>query len=107
VALAVAAVALLHVGWIIYEFSVDTAALPPGTGIRPMGPYLSLFLASAYSFLGGGCCSLVGVFVGLKQRRALLVVAALLTLGLSSAPWFVGGRALNQIVEARKLVIEP
>ena len=106
-ALVVVAAALVHLDWILYEFSVDTAALPPGSGIRPMGPAFHIFYAAACSILGGGFCSLAGIVVGVGQRRLSVVLAALATLGLCVAPWFVGFRAFNQIIAARKLVIEP
>jgi hypothetical protein len=107
VAFAIAGHAILQVSWTLYEFYRDTAMLPPGTGIRPLGPVIYLGFTATYSVLAGGFCSLAGVAVGFRRRRLMLVLAALATLSLSFAPWLVGFRAFNQIVAARKLVIEP
>ncbi len=64
VALVVVAAALVHLDWILYEFSVDTAALPPGSGIRPMGPALHMLLCSGLFRFGGRV-----LFVGRNRRR--------------------------------------
>jgi hypothetical protein len=105
-AFAVAALALTWVGFTLVGFYRSTASLAPGTEMRPMSVTLSLGLAGTASIVGGGICSLMGVSLSLKQRRWLLALSAVLALALSWAPWFVGSRGFDHVVELRKIILE-
>jgi len=94
--------ALLRVGYILYEFYLDTASIAPGTAIRPMGVTFELLIAAVVSILAGGLCSLIGLSLSEIRRRwwhPLVAVA------LTWIPLFLSNWGFHYIVTLRKLVL--
>lgn len=99
--------ALCPIRQILHTFDLDTAALAPGTGIRPMGMAVQLLAMGGVSILIGDGCALVGGIISLKQRRWSLVALAVLAAICAWVPWFYSRWEVDQIVTLRKLWMEP
>jgi hypothetical protein len=91
----------------LYQFYLDTAALAPGTGIRPMGMEMLVGIAWTASILIGDVCALVGGIISIKQRRWSLVAVAILAGIIAWVPMFYTQWEIDHIVTLRKLVMEP
>jgi hypothetical protein len=98
--------ALLRVGYVLREFYLDTASLAAGTEVRPMGVTFELVIAWTASILFGGICALVGVIIGLIQRRWRLILLAFLAGVATWIPMLMSYRGFNYVAEVRKLVLE-
>ena len=92
---------------ILNQFFLDTAALAPGTAIRPMGMDLQLGIIWTASILAGGFCAVVAGIIGLILKRRWLLTFAVLAALFSAVPMFYSHWGENHIVELRKLYDEP
>jgi hypothetical protein len=65
-----------------------------------------LVIAWTASILFGGICALVGVIIGLIQRRWRLILLAFLAGVATWIPMLMSYRGFNYVAEVRKLVLE-
>ena len=105
--LLLAVVASLLQGRALWSFYVETAEMPRGTGIRPMGLVMVLFIVGYGTWLFGSVLSCAGFVASLRTKSWLLATVAILGLILSLAQPILGRQAFNYIVELRGLVCEP
>ena len=99
--------ALFGVGYVLREFYLDSASIPAGTEVRPMGVTFHLGIAGTASIFFGGICAFIGGIVALIQRRWRLVFLAFLAGVATWIRMFAGSRGFDYFVEVRKLVLEP
>jgi hypothetical protein len=105
-ALLVGMLAHLFEGWWLWRYYQNTLSLPPGTGTRPMGLAVVLFLTAAGSFCVGIPLAVVGLTFSWKARNWPVAVLALISVGVNLLPWSSGQAVFHRIVAARGLVIE-
>ena len=106
-AFGIAVFALLGVGYVLREFYLDSASIPAGTEVRPMGVTFHLGIAGTAPIFFGGICAFIGGIVALIQRRWRLVFLAFLAGVATWIPMFAGSGGFDYVVEVRKLVLEP
>jgi len=105
--LVLAAAASFVQGWALRSFYFETANMPRGTGIRPMGLVGMLFVLWAGTFFAGGFFSCAGLIFSIRCKCWHLVPVAILGLILSLALPFWGNGIYDYIVAVRGLVNEP
>jgi hypothetical protein len=105
-AFCVAAFSLLAVSYFLRSFYVNTASLPPGTEIRPMGLAGVLCLSWIGSILLGGAFAVTGIIISLMRRRWFVAFIGLLVIGATWIPMFVSDWGFDHVVALRKLVLE-
>ena len=106
-AFSIAVFALFGVGYVLRKFYLDSASIPAGTEVRPMGVTFHLGIAAIASIIFGGICAFIGGIGALIQRRWRLVFLAFLAGVATWIPMFAGSRGFDYVVEVRKLVLEP
>jgi len=106
-AFGISIVLLLWVIFVLRELYLDTASLPAGTEVRPMGATFQLGIAWTASIVFGGICALVGGNIARIQRRWRLFFFALLAAAATWVPMFVSNRGFDYVIAVRKLVLEP
>ncbi|HEY1170711.1 MAG TPA: hypothetical protein VGH19_05015 [Verrucomicrobiae bacterium] len=105
-ALAITLLALCRIGYVLRLFYLDTAALAPGTAIRPLGVTYHLAIAWFASLLCGGACAFTGGIFATIQRRWNYLAFALLATGLTLAPLLLSNWGFNHIVQLRQLLLK-